>query len=80
MKKPGMVVIATLLVVSARAQNTFPSTGNVGIGTTSPLGAKPAEGKLCTQTPFVTCDERGKAAASNQGRRHKVTPPRRGRN
>lgn len=36
MKKAWIALVAVLLSVNARAQNTFPSTGNVGIGTTSP--------------------------------------------
>lgn len=38
MKKIEIALVA-LLAVSARAQNTFPSNGSVGIGTTSPLSA-----------------------------------------
>lgn len=32
----GCLIVAMLAAVNARAQNTFPSTGNVGIGTTNP--------------------------------------------
>lgn len=34
--KLWFVALATLFAVSARAQNTFPASGNVGIGTTTP--------------------------------------------
>lgn len=61
----SMYILGVLsLLVSNRgmSQNTFPITGSVGITTTSPLMSKAAEGKLCRQRHFVTCDERGKAA------------------
>jgi hypothetical protein len=52
-KKLGLIASITLIAASAAAQtNTFPPSGNVGIGTTSSLMSKAAEGKLCTQTPF----------------------------
>jgi hypothetical protein len=42
--KLWFVALVTLVAVSARAQNTFPASGNVGIGTTSPQDALHVDG------------------------------------
>ena len=34
---PGLITIVILISIKSFAQNTFPSSGNVGIGTTSPV-------------------------------------------
>jgi hypothetical protein len=43
--------IADLAVSAAVRTNTFPASGNVGIGTTSPPMSR-AAGWLCHRTPF----------------------------
>lgn len=42
----GLAICILTLAVSATAQNTFPSTGNVGIGTTSPLATLDVRGTI----------------------------------
>ncbi len=51
MKNIWVPFVAMLLAVSANAQNTFPSSGNVGIGTTTPSAALDVNGGIQMSGP-----------------------------
>ncbi|TDQ11557.1 hypothetical protein [Pedobacter metabolipauper] len=49
MKKLYVLIMLTLLFKASIAQNTFPTSGNVGVGTTSPTSALHIIGKTKMQ-------------------------------